>query len=246
MLNIQVGLARAIPLILVGLAVVTAAFNWWAVAREDKGAEYLLKPLTIAFLIAAAVAFRGDNDETQWVLTIVALAFSGLGDIFLMLRRQRFRDGLACFLVAHLAYVLAFGTLALNARSGIALAAVLGVGGALYLRLRRGMVEGDQADLAVPVALYFLAIAAMAASALLTPWRIPPMAPPGRVQILLGYSDPWTTAKSALAIAGALLFMTSDSLIGWTRFVRPVRYGPVAIIVTYHVAQVLLLFALLG
>jgi len=40
--------------------------------------------------------------------------------------------------------------------------------------------------------------------------------------------------------------MVSDTLIGWTRFVEDHERGPLAIAVTYHVAQALLLLALLG
>jgi uncharacterized membrane protein YhhN len=41
----------------------------------------------------------------------------------------------------------------------------------------------------------------------------------------------------ALAIVGAALFFTSDTLIAWNRFVRPQPWMPLAIIVTYHAGQ---------
>ena len=47
------------------------------------------------------------------------------------------------------------------------------------------------------------------------------------------------------AAAGAVMFLASDTLLAWNRFVRPVRYGPVGIHVTYHVAQILLVLSLL-
>ena len=43
-------------------------------------------------------------------------------------------------------------------------------------------------------------------------------------------------AGGAAAIAGAALFFVSDALIGETRFVRPASWGPVAVIITYHLA----------
>jgi uncharacterized membrane protein YhhN len=49
---------------------------------------------------------------------------------------------------------------------------------------------------------------------------------------------------NALAAAGALLFMLSDSLIGETRFVRPWVGAGVAIMVTYHLGQALLTVSL--
>ena len=36
---------------------------------------------------------------------------------------------------------------------------------------------------------------------------------------------------------GALLFVTSDSMIAWSKFVAPFDAAPVAIMVTYHLAQ---------
>ena len=46
-----------------------------------------------------------------------------------------------------------------------------------------------------------------------------------------------------IAIAGALLFMLSDSMIAWNRFVAPFAGARLAIIVTYHVGQALLVYA---
>jgi len=46
------------------------------------------------------------------------------------------------------------------------------------------------------------------------------------------------------AMAGALLFLASDGLIAWTRFVGPVPGAAVGIIVTYHVGQLGLVAAL--
>lgn len=49
---------------------------------------------------------------------------------------------------------------------------------------------------------------------------------------------------SLIAAAGALLFMISDSMIAWNRFVAPFGGARVAIIVTYHIGQLLLVCAL--
>jgi uncharacterized membrane protein YhhN len=48
-----------------------------------------------------------------------------------------------------------------------------------------------------------------------------------------------------LAGAGAGLFFVSDTVLAWNRFVRPLGRGPVAVIVTYHLAQALLVLSLL-
>jgi uncharacterized membrane protein YhhN len=212
----------------VAAALVCAALDWGAVEAGNKRREYVLKPLTTGLLVAAAVVLREAAEPSRWGLTVAALVFSLLGDVFLMLRRERFAAGLGCFLFAHIAYVAAFDTLRADAPAVVAGAVVLLAGSVLYGRLRRGMLARGQGELAVPVAAYNLAIGAMLVSALVTPFR-----------------TEWDGVHAALAIAGALLFMASDTLIGWTRFVGSFRRSEVAVMVTYHVAQVLLLLALL-
>ena len=75
-------------------------------------------------------------------------------------------------------------------------------------------VRASDPAVTVPVVVYIAVIAAMVACALATG------------NILFG--------------VGAILFMTSDSLIAWNRFVQKLSWAPVAIIVTYHLAQALL------
>ncbi len=47
------------------------------------------------------------------------------------------------------------------------------------------------------------------------------------------------------AFAGALVFMASDSMIAWNRFVRSFPYARLAIMSSYHLAQALLVLSLL-
>jgi uncharacterized membrane protein YhhN len=223
-------------------ALAAAALDWIAVARRSKRAEYVFKPLTLTLLIAAAVAYRRPPPlDARATFTIAALVLCLAGDIFLMLPGDLFVAGLASFLLAHVAYVLAFTAApppspALFPPESRPMTAWL-VGGAvvlavivpLFLRIRAGIVRQGRGELVVPVGLYVLAIGAMVASAIAT--------------IAL---PEWTTGASALAIIGAALFLVSDAMIGWTRFVQPIRGSPVAIMVTYHLAQAALVVALLG
>ena len=215
---------------LVAAAMVVAVGDWVAVARGAKRAEYVLKPLVMVVLIAAAIALRPGNPTAVSGFTIVALALSLAGDVFLMLPRNLFVDGLASFLLAHVAYVGAFNPTAppLGATL-VGAAVVLAVGVPLFLRMVRGMRASGQDRLVVPVAIYLAAIGAMVVSAIATVAR-----------------PDWDAWHTAFANAGAALFFASDSLIGWRRFVRPIRHGDLAVIVTYHLAQALLVLALLG
>jgi uncharacterized membrane protein YhhN len=50
---------------------------------------------------------------------------------------------------------------------------------------------------------------------------------------------------NVIAAVGATLFVASDSMIAWDRFVRRLRWAPVAIMVTYHLGQAGLVASLL-
>jgi uncharacterized membrane protein YhhN len=240
---------RGLGYALVGVSFGVGVADWVAVARENKRAEYILKPATLGILFLGALFLKPANHAvgwtmyaplsqvpqafpttSMWVFTLVALALSLAGDVFLMLPRDLFVAGLGAFLLAHIAYVAAFNPsappepLTILAAIGVAAVAI-----PLYLRMRAGMLAKGQTEFAIPVAVYVVAIGAMVVSAIATA---------GRPQ--------WPAVNSALAIAGAISFMTSDSMIGWNRFVREFPNANVAIMATYHVGQVLLVLGLLG
>jgi uncharacterized membrane protein YhhN len=199
-----------------------AALDWVAVAIGSKRLEYVCKPGCMAVLMAVA-AVIDPADTTARVVLIVALALSTLGDVFLMLPVRPpgsggfdgFVAGLAAFLLAHLAYVAAFAVEGASV-GGLVVGAI--VAGAIVatvgVRVVAAVRVSDQRELAVPVEAYVAVISVMTMTA-------------------VGTGDP-------RAIAGALLFAGSDSLIAWQRFIRPLPHGPLAVIVSYHLAQALL------
>jgi uncharacterized membrane protein YhhN len=194
------------------LAAAAAVGDWVAVTREDKRLEYVCKPLTMVFLVCVAAAVDVDASSVRnWF--IAALMLSLLGDVFLMLPKDVFIPGLVSFLLAHVAFIVGLwtdGISFLPFALGLALAAlaVLVVGS----RIIRAVRGGDHPEMGMPVAAYMSVISVMVASAIGT--------------------------EEALAIVGASLFFCSDALIAWERFVRVHSWHRLAIIVTYHLAQV--------
>src|SRR3989441_7334022 len=81
---------------------VFAVLDWLAVSRSVRSLEYVAKPATLLALLV----YAGSGHPSPWL--VAALAFSLLGDVFLMLPADLFLAGLAAFLVAHLAYIGAF------------------------------------------------------------------------------------------------------------------------------------------
>ena len=198
---------------------VFAVADWVAVARDHRRAEYVLKPATLAALVALALLLDAANGSRQaWF--VVALVLSLTGDVFLMLPSDRFVQGLGSFLLAHVAY-----TIGLNLDGGrapaLALSALLVLAAAVPLgvRVTRGARAHDP-RLGVAVTLYVVVISAMVVSALAT--------------------------GAAWAIAGALFFYASDALIGWTRFVGDLRGHRLGIMATYHIGQGALVVSLLS
>ncbi len=209
---------NAFAFLAIALVAAAAFGNWTAVASDNKGLEYICKPAVTLLLIALALVID-PSDPTARTWFVVALVFSLAGDVFLMLPKDLFVLGLAAFLVAHLAYIVGMlvdGVSVTRLLAGVVLVAI----GILVLGTQ--IVRAAQAadpSLTIPVMAYIGVISAMVVAA-------------------VGTGEP-------LAIAGALLFYASDALIAWSRFVHPYTHAPVAIMITYHLAQLSLVLSLI-
>ena len=84
----------------------------------------------------------------------------------------------------------------------------------------RSLARGGGGALIAPVAVYLVAILTMAVLA--------------------------ANVGVPAAATGAALFVVSDTLLALNRFVRPIPHGDVAVHVTYHLAQMLLVLSLLA
>jgi uncharacterized membrane protein YhhN len=204
------------------VAAVVAVGDWAAVHLRLFRLEYVLKPLTLVLLVAAAVV-ADLGDAKPWV--VAALVCGLLGDVGLMLSSGRtdapFIAGLGSFLVGHICYVIAFAVVGLR---GIDVLAGL-------------LIAGGLAALALPQVLRGAARAAGRPFAL----------------IVAGYAA-FLAAMSTLAVGtglvptaiGGVLFLVSDTLIARQRFVARRPHGDLLVIVTYHLAQALILIGLVG
>lgn len=180
-------------------------------------AVYVFKPLTMLVVLALAVQPSASTEpEYRW-LVVAGLLFSLLGDVLLMLPRDRFASGLAAFFVAHLVYIAAFARQTALASAPGWLLPFAASGIALY-----GWLRPDVPDrLRLPVALYIAAIAVMAWQATAR-WLVV-----GQLGALL-------------ACLGAILFVASDSALAVDRFRRPFRAAPAVVLGTYFAAQALI------
>jgi uncharacterized membrane protein YhhN len=199
------------------LALLLAALNWLAVGKGWRWLEVLAKPGTMLALLAWLGPLTVGNSALFWF--DLGLIFSLVGDVLLMLPRERFLGGLVAFLLAHVAYIVGFNLTAppLNLNA-ILFAGVIGLAAwDVYRRIRAGV----SARLRWPVLVYVGVISLMVLSAWLSLLR-----------------PEWGSGPAMLVSVGASLFMISDSLLAWDRFLAPVRYGRVLVMVTYHLGQV--------
>lgn len=174
----------------------------------------IIKALAVAPL--SLLAFNLARN-LRGVLLGSALAFSSLGDIFLGLDREpMFVYGLGSFLVAHLFYIALFaGHLSrpVEIKPWQKLAVALLV---VYSVSMMAWLGPNLGGLVVAVAAYMLVITAMVSFSVLANFTGGPI------------------------VAGALLFLLSDSLIAIGKFKTPVVFSAYLIWAAYYAAQLLI------
>ncbi len=182
--------------------------------------HYVAKPAAMLFAIffIARCRYSIDAGSTFYRYLLLALVACLAGDVLLMLPGNLFIPGLASFLVGHVFYFAAFRQGVPLLPSRIALVLTLGVGISMYSILFP-VLPGIVLKLAV--AAYVGVIALMAAQAL------------GRATVLQDSASRWVGA-------GACIFMASDTLIAVNRFLQPVPMAPLWILLTYYLAQALI------
>lgn len=196
----------------------------WAATRGLKAVVYVLKPGTMALIIAfAALRLPQSGSPLYAWLILGGLCLSVAGDIFLMLPQDRFVMGLSAFLLAHILYIAALWSVVPARLAGLeqGAAVLLLVFAALfYQQIARGIRVRRKGYLLGPVALYVGVISLMvwwAVSAYTYPQALP--------------------LRPAFAAAGALLFFASDGCLAWDRFVRPLPVRHLLVMGTYFAAQ---------
>ncbi len=206
-----------------------AAADWYAVASRKQRLRIATKPAVMLLLILGFSLAGGWVGQGYWFG--MGLVFSLVGDIFLLFPPGYFIFGLAGFLLAHLFYIIGFnqGLPVINWQKILIILAFIGFDGWGYWRLRRAiLLRPTGRRMRYPVLLYVLVITVMVLSALSTLFR----------------AD-WPWPSSGLAGLGALLFFSSDFTLANDRFVGPIKHGRLIVIVTYHLAQALIVAAVL-
>lgn len=195
-----------------GAAVLAIAAAPWAL--NAPWLAFVFKPLTTLLIIAQAWPRGRDTPRLRrWVLAGLLLSLAG--DVALLWPRAGFLPGLVAFLLAHLAYLVAF-TRVQRLAARVWPFMLYGLVGALILAW---LWPGVPAGLRAPVVLYLLALACMAAQAAVL-WRAAPAA----------------AAARRLAVGGAF-FVASDALLAINRFAGPLPLASLWVLAAYWIAQ---------
>lgn len=197
-------------IMLLVLALTVSALDWVAVAFRLRPMEYVCKPTAAVIFLMTALTLD-PADEVARAVLVVALVFCVAGDVFLMLPRDAFLPGLGSFAVAQILFTVSFALREPTLTGAIVGVVAVVVGATVLARRFIGALRRSGSGSMVPAILvYVTVISAMVVSAV--------------------------AGGSPVAIAGAVLFMISDSLIAEERFVSSRRWQRLVIIVTYHMA----------
>lgn len=178
----------------------------------------LLMPLLVTYFVSAVRSFP--SSLKKWI--ILALAFSWLGDLLLMFESANsnfFIFGLVAFLIAHVFYIVLFDQLRVKEKIKQSLFPLLPI--AIYYILLMSLLQPYLGNMQKPVSVYGLVISIMLSFAV----------------------DLWRSKDreaSLFIILGALLFISSDSLLAINKFYQSFELAGIAIMFTYGLAQLLI------
>jgi len=193
------------------LAAISLLLHLRAEYRGPRWQVYLFKPLTTTILLI--VALSGDTRRGYTIAVAIGLALSLAGDVFLMLPGDRFISGLIAFLLAHIAYIIAFSVDVSFGGKPLLLLPYSLVAAAVVLLLWEKLGK-----LRAPVLAYVATIVVMA-------WQAASRA----VEL--------QSVGATMAAVGAALFVVSDGTLAINRFRRHFQAAQVVIMATYVAAQ---------
>jgi uncharacterized membrane protein YhhN len=208
---------------LVTLGILYVVLSGLAISMNYRDQKWypVVKPIPMVInivLVAAALVSTGEVPYLESMI-LAGLVAGVTGDILLTLDTKYFIFGLAAFLLGHLLYLagLLFGVTGFTLYGTLAPLGLAAVYGIIIVRFMKN------AGLQLPVLLYLLVITLMLIIAIhydLSRW---------------GYLH--------LFSAGAILFVISDALLAWDRFIRSFRLASLLVLGAYYSAQFLVTLA---
>ena len=193
--------------------------------RED--ISWFLKPFLIPFLFLAVYSC-GDFPSKKFLLT--ALIFSWIGDVVLLFADKGeiyFIIGLISFLMSHIAYIILFSKqLRINSNRNKAIFWAGTTAIIVYLMVMLAVLLPRLGPLKIPVIVYAIVLSTM----LLFAFK--------------GYLK-WNSPANIYILLGAVIFVSSDSILAFNKFYETLKFSSLLIMSTYITAQYLIVVGIL-
>ena len=193
--------------------------------RED--IAWYLKPFLLPFLLFWVYTF--DPFPTKKIL-LSALVFSWIGDVILMFvehGKLYFIFGLVAFLISHIIYILLFNKQLKTEKFKSSLIFKFGIGVILiYLSSLLSFLSPYLGALKLPVVIYATVISTM---------------------LLFAFkgSFHWRNPANSYILFGAIIFVSSDSILAINKFYNTLPNASFWIMITYLAAQFLIVSGIL-
>lgn len=198
------------------------AANIFGAETGNEYVQFATKPLLIpllAFLFLSET--RGGKNKLS-LFVLLALFFSWIGDVLLMFQEKQsvfFLLGLSSFLLAHIMYIIFFHKIRI-AESILSRWWILLVVAAYYAGLIIWL-SPYLGDMKIPVRMYGVVISFMLMMAL--------------HMLYIGNKQ-----AGRFFIAGAILFIISDSILAVNKFFQPMWGASAWVMISYGIAQLLI------
>jgi uncharacterized membrane protein YhhN len=195
-----------------------------ALYTGSKQAHFILKFMLMPVLMVGLLHNKKHVAEKNWRPILAGLVTAWAGDVMLLFSEQRelfFTIGLVCFLCTHLTYIIYFSRYhpsILNfLKAHLLLAAIV----ILYAILLVLFLRNGLGSLLIPVIVYTIVITIMVLQS-------------------MAASQFLVSETGNKFVAGAIAFIISDSLLAIAKFNKPFFLSEPAIIITYGIAQLLI------
>jgi len=199
-------------LLIIAILISAALYIYFDFFKNQK-LKYITKPLTTILIIVLAFQQLPEGFDSYGYLILGGLVFSLIGDVFLMLPTDKFIHGLAAFLIAHIFYIVAF-----SSGFGPYLDFEYLIPAAVYAIIFLWIVLPKTGSMKLPVIIYAFVL-------MIFMWQAT-----GRYYFL-------AQSSASYVFMGAILFVISDSILAYARFVKNFKLSSLLIHSTYWGAQ---------
>jgi len=193
-----------------------------AVYSNNESLRFITKPLLMPLLAIYLLVQTRSATSSLKVWIFLALFFSWVGDIMLLFEESGsnfFLFGLSAFLVAQVFYIVFFHNIRMKEYiRGNALLLLLVI---VYYSILMSVLSPYLGNMKLPVRIYGVVLSFMLMLAMHT---------------MLGKHK----KAAAWLMTGAILFVSSDSLLAFNKFFSAFNYAGLIIMLTYGVAQLLI------